>query len=329
MKNPIQLGIVGYGNLGQGVVSVLPDNPDCHLRAIFTRRDPSSIKAAEGLPLVPLDTILDWKQRLDVLLLCTGSATDLPAMAPALAAHFNIVDSYDNHTQIPAHFAAVDHAAKQAGTLALISAGWDPGLFSLFRVYSSAVLPQGKSYTFWGKGISQGHSDAIRRIPGVRDARQYTIPSPRALEQLARGETPNLSPQQMHTRLCLVLAEDGADHDAIEQAIRTMTAYFTGYETTVHFLTSMEWQSLPTGLAHGGQVLHNGNTGTQHENRQRMSFQLQLDSNPQFTASVMVACARAVFAMHHRGEIGCRTILDVPPAALSPFTEETLLQKML
>lgn len=324
---PIRIGIAGYGNLGRGVVSVLPHYPDLHLEAIFCRRSITDIPEAAHLPIFPLNTILSWKSQLDVLLLCTGSATDLPVMAPALAEHFNLVDSYDNHACIPAHYAAVDKAAKQSETLALISAGWDPGLFSIFRAYSTAILPQGKSYTFWGKGVSQGHSDAIRRIPGVRNARQYTIPSSLALERLAQGELPDFTPQEMHKRLCFVLPEEHADRSAIEQAIRTMPAYFAGYETEIHFLTPEEWQALPTGLAHGGRVLHRGITGS--DNRQDLSFRLQLDSNPQFTASVLVACARAVFTMHQRGVCGCCTMLDIPPSALLPASANPFSGKIL
>jgi diaminopimelate dehydrogenase len=263
------------------------------------------------------------------MILCGGSATDLPTMTPAFARTFNVIDSFDNHSKIPEHFAAVDAAAAQAGTVAVISAGWDPGLFSVNRLYASAILPQGKDYTFWGKGVSQGHSDAVRRLPGVLDARQYTIPVPEAMDRVRAGENPELTTREKHTRLCYVVAEEGADKAAIEQAIKTMPAYFADYDTTVEFITAEEMKRDHAGLPHGGSVIRSGVTGWKGENRQTIEYKLTLDSNPQFTASVLVACARAAVRMKARGITGCQTIFDIAPADLSPKSREELLAHML
>ncbi len=330
MDQSVRIGIVVYGNLGQGVECILPQTPDLALNAIFTRRPPHTLQTrTPAVPVVSIEEVLAWKDRIDVLILCGGSATDLPAMTPALAAHFNVVDSFDNHSAIPAHFAAVNRAAASAGTLAVISAGWDPGLFSLHRLYASAILPQGRTYTFWGRGVSQGHSDAIRRIPGVLDARQYTLPVLEAQAQVRRGENPNLTPRQMHTRLCYVAAEDGADRAAIETAIKTMPAYFADYDTTVEFVSLEELRNQHGGLPHGGSVIRSGTTGWSGEHHHTVEYHLELDSNPEFTASVLAACARAAFALHQRGETGCRTLPDIAPADLSPLSRQELLSQLL
>ena len=330
MSDKIRIGIVGYGNLAKGVESAIPQNQDMELKAVFTRRNPESVKIrSANVPVVSTEDILSWKGQIDVLILCAGSATDLPAMTPQLAAHFNVIDSFDTHARIPEHFADVDAAAKKAGTLGVISAGWDPGLFSLNRLYASAVLPEGETYTFWGKGVSQGHSDAIRRIPGVIDARQYTIPVPEALERVRKGENPVLSTREKHTRLCYVVAEEGADQAAIETAIKTMPNYFADYDTTVNFISMEEMKRDHAGLPHGGSVIRSGVTGWDKENHQTIEYQLNLQSNPQFTASVLVACARAAARLHARGEVGCRSLFDIAPADLSPLSREELLKKLL
>ena len=329
-NRPIRIGIVGYGNLARGVEAAIPRNPDLTLSAIFTRRDPASIHPmTAGVPVVSAQDILSWKGKLDVLILCAGSATDLPVMTPALAAHFNVVDSFDNHSHIPAHYGVVNTAATAAGTLAVISAGWDPGLFSVNRLYAAAILPQGNTYTFWGKGVSQGHSDAIRRIPGVADARQYTVPVPEALDRVRRGEDPQLTTREKHTRLCYVVAEEGADLQEIETAIKTMPSYFADYDTTVHFISQEELNRDHAGLPHGGSVIRSGVTGLQNENRQTIEYHLDLDSNPQFTASVLVACARAAVVMRERGETGCRTMLDIAPVDLTAMSREEMLAHLL
>ena len=326
----IKLGIVGYGNLARGVECAIRQNPDTVLSAVFTRRDPASVKIlTPDVPVLPLDSISQWIGRIDVMLLCGGSATDLPKMTPALAQDFNVIDSFDNHANIPAHFEAVDAAAKAGGHMAVISVGWDPGLFSVNRLYASAVLPEGKDYTFWGKGVSQGHSDAVRRIPGVLDARQYTIPVPEALEQVRSGASPELTTRQKHTRYCYVVAEEGADLAAIEEAIKTMPNYFADYDTTVEFITAEQMRKDHSGLPHGGNVIRTGITGWNGECRQTIEYKLSLDSNPQFTASVLVACARAAARMHSRGITGCHTIFDIAPADLTARSRQDILAHML
>ena len=326
----VRIGIVGYGNLAKGVECAIRQNPDMQLQAVFTRRDPASVKIlTPDVPVVPLAETAAWKDKIDVMLLCGGSATDLPRMTPELAGDFNVIDSFDTHANIPAHFAKVDAAATQSGHIAVISVGWDPGLFSVNRLYASAVLPQGKDYTFWGKGVSQGHSDAVRRIPGVADCRQYTIPVPEALDAVRRGEDPEFTTRQKHTRYCYVVAEEGADKAAIETAIKTMPNYFADYDTTVEFITAEQMQRDHAGLPHGGSVIRSGVTGWNGENRQTIEYKLTLDSNPQFTASVLVAAARAAMKMKARGETGCRTIFDLAPADLSPISREEMLAHML
>jgi len=326
----IRIGIVGYGNLAKGAECAIRQNPDMTLVAIFTRRDPEKLQIrTPNVPVVSTADVAQWKGKLDVLLLCGGSATDLPEMTPSLARDFCVVDSYDNHSCIPAHYQAVDAAAKAGGKVALISAGWDPGLFSVNRLYATAVLPQGKDYTFWGKGVSQGHSDAVRRIPGVVDARQYTIPVEDALSRVRSGEAPELTTRQKHTRYCYVAVEPGADKAAIENAIKTMPGYFADYDTTVEFVDISVLETEHKGLPHGGHVIRSGVTGWNEENKQTIEYTLMLDSNPQFTSSVLVACARAVKRMADRGETGCKTLFDVPPVDLCYQSREELIAHML
>lgn len=326
----IRVGIMGYGNLGRGVECALKQNPDMELTAVFTRRDPGSVKIlTEGVNVYPAKDAKDLADQVDVLILCGGSATDLPEQTPEYAKYFNVVDSFDTHAKIPEHFAAVDKAAREAGNTAVISAGWDPGMFSLNRLYGSAVLPDGKDYTFWGRGVSQGHSDAIRRIAGVKDARQYTIPVENALEAIRSGETPELTTRQKHTRECFVVAEEGADLAAIEKEIVTMPNYFADYDTTVHFISQEEMERDHRSLPHGGFVIRSGKTGWNLEHNHVIEYSLKLDSNPEFTSSVIVACARAAYRMKQEGMTGCKTILDLPPAYLSSKSGEELRKELL
>ncbi len=326
----IKIGIVGYGNLAKGVECAIRQNPDMTLAGVFTRRDPSTVKIlTPNVPVQKLEDAQSWKDKIDVMILCGGSAKDLPEMTPAFARDFNVIDSFDTHANIPAHFAAVDAAAAESGHIAVISVGWDPGLFSVNRLYAGAILPQGKDYTFWGKGVSQGHSDAVRRIPGVVDCRQYTIPVPEALDRVRSGENPELTAREKHTRYCYVVAEDGADKAAIEAAIKTMPNYFADYDTIVEFITAEEMKRDHSGLPHGGSVIRSGVTGWEGESHQTIEYKLTLDSNPQFTASVLVAMARAAMRMKSRGITGCQTIFDVAPADLSPMTREDMLAHLL
>ena len=326
----IRIGILGYGNLGRGVECALRQNPDMELKAVFTRRDPAKVSIlTQGAPVLPAEELPQWKDKIDVLILCGGSATDLPVQTPQCAALFHVVDSFDTHAKIPEHFARVDAAARNSGHVAVISAGWDPGLFSLNRLYGQCVLPQGASYTFWGKGVSQGHSDAVRRVEGVKDARQYTIPVESALEAVRSGSQPQLTTRQKHTRECFVVAEEGADKARIEAEIKAMPNYFADYDTTVHFITEEELQRDHAGIPHGGFVLRSGKTGWNEENTHVMEYSLRLDSNPEFTSSVLVACARAAFRMAQEGAAGCKTLLDIPPACLSPQDGETLRRELL
>ena len=325
-----RIGIVGYGNLAKGVECAIRQNPDMTLAAVFTRRDPNSVQIlTPNVPVLSLAEAENYQDKIDVMILCGGSAKDLPTMTPEFAKTFHVVDSFDTHANIPAHFAAVDTAAKESGHIAFISVGWDPGLFSLNRLYAAAILPQGKDYTFWGKGVSQGHSDAVRRISGVADCRQYTIPVPEALERVRSGENPELTTREKHTRLCYVVAEEGADKAAIEEAIKTMPNYFADYDTTVEFISAEEMARDHSGLPHGGSVIRSGVTGWNGECRQTIEYKLTLDSNPQFTASVLVACARAAMKMKARGITGCQTIFDAAPADLSPLSREELLAHTL
>ena len=324
----IRIGILGYGNLGRGVESAVRQNPDMELIGVFTRRDPSSVITA-GAKVFHTDEAVNMKDQIDVMILCGGSATDLPVQTPKFAQYFNVIDSFDTHAKIPEHFAAVDAAAKQSGKVAVISVGWDPGLFSVSRLYAGAVLPDGSDYTFWGKGVSQGHSDAIRRIEGVLDARQYTIPVPAALEAVRAGQAPSLSTREKHTRECFVVAAEGADLARIEREIVTMPNYFDEYDTTVHFISAEELQRDHSGIPHGGFVIRSGKTGLNRENSHVIEYSLKLDSNPEFTSSVLVAFARAAFRMNAEGQTGCKTIFDIPPALLSPKSGEELRKTLL
>ena len=325
----MKIAIYGYGNLGRGVECAVRQNPDAELFGVFTRRDPQSVKTLTGAKVYPASEVKKYRDEIDVLILCGGSATDLPEATPALAGDFNVIDSFDTHAKIPEHFARVDEAAKAGGKVALISGGWDPGMFSLNRLYASAILPEGSDYTFWGRGVSQGHSDAIRRIPGVKDARQYTVPVPEALERVRNGEEPTLTTREKHTRECFVVAEEGADKAAIEKAIKTMPNYFSDYDTTVTFITEEELLRDHAGLPHGGFVIRTGRTGLEKEHRHTVEYKLTLDSNPEFTASVLLALARAVNRLAGRGETGCKTVFDIAPADLSPLSPEELRAKML
>jgi len=318
MTSKIRVAILGYGNLGRGVEAAMPYNTDMTLVGVFTRRPPEAVKTLTDVPVYHVDELLAMKDAVDVLILCGGSATDLPVQSPEWAHHFNIVDSFDNHSKIPEHFAAVDASASSGGKTALISAGWDPGMFSLQRLLGNCVLPNGQDYTFWGKGVSQGHSDAIRRIEGVKDAKQYTIPVDAALERVRAGENPELTAREKHLREFFVVAEEGADLARIEREIKTMPAYFEPYDTTVHFITQDELDRDHAGIPHGGFVLRSGVTGLSGETSQLIEYRLTLGSNPEFTSSVLVACARAVVRMDKAGMHGCKTIFDVPPAWLSP-----------
>ena len=325
----IRIGIYGYGNLGRGVESAITQNPDMTLVGVFTRRAPESVKTMTGAPVFSDQALIAKKDDIDVLILCGGSAKDLPVQTPLLASHFHVVDSFDTHAKIPTHFKAVDAAAKAAGKLALISVGWDPGMFSLNRLYASAVLPDGEDYTFWGRGVSQGHSDAIRRIDGVLDARQYTVPVESALARVRSGEAPVLTTREKHTRECYVVAKEGADTARIEKEIKEMPNYFADYDTTVTFITMEEMKEKHAALPHGGRVIRTGRTGLGREHTHAIEYSLRLDSNPEFTSSVLVAYARAIFRMAQKGETGCKTVLDVPPALLSPLSYEELLAKLL
>ncbi|MBQ9058192.1 MAG: diaminopimelate dehydrogenase [Atopobiaceae bacterium] len=325
----MKVAIAGYGNLGRGVEAAVSAAPDMELSAIFTRRAPDSLKPATDCPVLPYSSIADHAAELDVVVLCGGSATDLPTQTPELASLVNVVDSFDTHAKIPEHFAAVDAAAQAAGTIGIISCGWDPGLFSLARVYAGAALPSGADYTFWGRGVSQGHSDAIRRIRGVVDARQYTVPVPQAMERVRAGEQPELSTRDKHTRECFVVAEEGADLAAIEEAIVTMPNYFADYDTTVTFISQEELNREHAGLPHGGSVIRSGALGLEGEFDTTIEFSLKLESNPYFTGSVLTAAARAAVRLFEDGQTGARTMLDIPPALLSPLSAEELRAHLL
>ncbi|WP_353987740.1 diaminopimelate dehydrogenase [Ruicaihuangia caeni] len=327
MNDKIRIGIAGYGNLGRGVEAAIAKNSDMELVGVFTRRDPQTVSAAAGTAVFPWSALADHRDTIDVLVLCGGSKSDLPVQSPELAASFNIVDSYDTHARIPEHFAAVDAAAAEAGTTALISAGWDPGLFSLNRVFGEAVLPDGETYTFWGRGLSQGHSDAIRRLDGVAGGVQYTLPVKAAIEQVRSGIRPALSTREKHTRECFVVLEDGADAEAVREAIVTMPDYFADYDTTVHFISPEELARDHAAMPHGGFVIRSGNTSAEHS--QVVEYRLALDSNPEFTSSVLVAYARAVHRLAAAGQHGAKTVFDVPPGLLSPRSPEELRAELL
>ena len=323
----MKIAIAGYGNLGRGVELSITQNPDCELFGVFTRRAPETVKTATGAKVYHIDDILNYKDEIDVVVICGGSATDLPKQTPELAKNFCVVDSFDTHAKIPEHFAAVDESAKASGKVAVISAGWDPGMFSINRLYGACILPDGKDYTFWGKGVSQGHSDAIRRIDGVLDAKQYTIPVPAALDAVRSGENPELTTREKHTRECFVVAEEGADLARIEEEIKTMPNYFADYDTFVHFITKEELERDHSGIPHGGFVIRSGKTAG--GNNHIIEYSLKLDSNPEFTASVLVACARAAYRMNKDGITGAKTIFDIAPSYLSMKSGEELRKEIL
>ena len=326
----IRIGIMGYGNLGRGVECAVRQNPDMELAAVFTRRAPETVNILTKTAAVcRAEDAASWKEKIDVLILCGGSATDLPKQTPEYAKLFNVVDSFDTHARIPEHFANVDAAARESGKIAVISVGWDPGMFSLNRMYANAILPEGKDYTFWGRGVSQGHSDAIRRIPGVKDAKQYTIPVESALEAARSGKNPELTTREKHTRECFVVLEEGADAAKVEQEIKTMPNYFADYDTTVHFISQEELDKNHSGIPHGGFVLRSGVTGWEKEHHHLIEYSLKLDSNPEFTSSVIVAYARAACRMAKEGQTGCKTVFDIPPAYLSAKSGEELRASML
>lgn len=326
----IRIGILGYGNLGRGVECAIRQNPDMELAVVFTRREPKDVSILTKTAVVcHVSEAAGWKDKIDVLILCGGSATDLPVQTPEYVKYFNVVDSFDTHARIPEHFANVDAAAKESGKLGIISVGWDPGMFSLNRMYANAILPEGSDYTFWGKGVSQGHSDALRRIEGVKNAKQYTIPVEQALESVRSGENPVLSTREKHTRECFVVLEEGADAERIEQEIKTMPNYFADYDTTVHFISEEELQKNHSGIPHGGFVLRSGVTGWEKEHKHLIEYSLKLDSNPEFTSSVIVAYARAAYRLASEGQTGCRTVFDIAPAYLSAKSGEELRASML
>lgn len=326
----IRIGILGYGNLGRGVECAVRQNPDMELKAVFTRRDPQNVEIlTDSARVCGISRVKEWKDRIDVLILCGGSATDLPQQTPEYAKMFHVVDSFDTHARIPEHFANVDASAKEAGKVAVISAGWDPGMFSLNRMYASAILPEGRDYTFWGRGVSQGHSDAIRRVLGVKDGKQYTIPVESALEAVRNGENPELTARQKHTRECFVVLEDGADAAKVEEEIRTMPDYFSDYDTTVHFISQEELKRDHSEIPHGGFVLRSGVTGWEKEHSHLIEYRLKLDSNPEFTSSIIAAYARAAYRLAMEGQSGCKTVFDIAPAYLSPKSGEELRKTML
>ena len=326
----IRIGILGYGNLGRGVECAIKQNPDMELAAVFTRRDPGDVKIlTENVPVCRIADAADWKEKIDVMILCGGSATDLPVQTPEFARMFNVIDSFDTHARIPEHYANVDAAAKEGKKVGIISAGSDPGTLSLNRLYANAILPEGKDYTFWGKGVSQGHSDAVRRVEGVKDAKQYTIPVEAALEAVRNGENPELTTREKHTRECFVVLEEGADAAKVEEEIKTMPNYFSDYDTTVHFISEEELKRDHSGIPHGGFVLRSGKTGWDGENSHLIEYSLKLDSNPEFTSSVLVAYARAAYRLSQEGVSGCRTVFDIAPAYLSAKSGEELRKSML
>ena len=326
----IKIGILGYGNLGRGVECAVKQNDDMELVAVFTRRNPEDVKIlTETATVCNVADVEDWKDKIDVMIICGGSATDLPKQTPVYAKMFNLIDSFDTHARIPEHFANVDAAAKEGGHVGIISVGWDPGMFSLNRLYANAILPDGNDYTFWGKGVSQGHSDAIRRVEGVKDGKQYTIPVEAALKAVRNGENPELTTRQKHTRECFVVLEEGADAAKVEEEIKTMPNYFSDYDTTVHFISEEELKANHSGIPHGGFVLRSGKTGWDGENKHLIEYSLKLDSNPEFTSSVLIAYARAAYRLASEGQSGCKTVFDIAPAYLSAKSGEELRKHML
>ena len=326
----IRIGILGYGNLGKGVELAVKAAPDMELVAVFTRRDPASVKiTTDTAKVVSADKVEEYKDKIDVMIICGGSATDLPEQTPKYAKMFNVIDTFDTHANIPEHFANVDKAAKEGGNIAIISCGWDPGMFSLARMYANAILPNGNDYTFWGKGVSQGHSDAIRRVEGVADARQYTIPVDDAIARVRAGENPELTTRQKHTRECFVVLKEGADPKQVEHDIVTMPNYFSDYDTTVHFISQEELDRDHSGIPHGGFVFRTGTTGADHENKHVIEYSLKLDSNPEFTTSVLMAFARAAVRMKEAGEVGCKTVFDIAPKYLLAMDEGEMRAHLL
>ena len=326
----MRIGILGHGNLGRGVECAIRQNPDMELVAVFTRRAPEQVSIlTKEAAVCSVNDVEQWTDKIDVMILCGGSATDLPEQTPKYARMFHVVDSFDTHANIPEHFAKVDAAAKESGHIGMISVGWDPGMFSLNRMYANAILPEGRDYTFWGKGVSQGHSDAIRRVEGVKDGKQYTIPVEAALDAVRNGEDPELTTRQKHTRECFVVLEEGADPKKVEEEIKTMPNYFADYDTTVHFISEEELKAEHSGIPHGGFVIRSGKTGWEKEHKHVIEYSLKLDSNPEFTASVIVAYARAAYRMAEEGQRGCKTVLDVPPAYLSAKDGQTLRKELL
>ena len=326
----IKIGIMGYGNLGRGVECAVKQNSDMELAAVFTRRDPSTVSIlTDSAKVCSVNDIDAWKDKIDVMIICGGSATDLPKQTPELAKKFNVIDSFDTHARIPEHFANVDAAAKSGNKTAVISVGWDPGMFSLNRLYANAILPDGKDYTFWGKGVSQGHSDAIRRVEGVKNGKQYTIPVDAALEAVRNGENPELTTRQKHTRECFVVLEEGADAAKVEAEIKNMPNYFSDYDTTVHFISEEELERDHSGIPHGGFVLRSGKTGWNGENSHIIEYSLKLDSNPEFTSSVLCAYARAAYRLSNEGQHGCKTVFDIAPAYLSAQSGEEIRAHLL
>ena len=326
----IRIGIYGYGNLGRGVESAIRQNKDMELVAVFTRRSPEAVKIrTQGVAVCHADDIESYKDKIDVLILCGGSATDLPVQTPEMAKHFNVIDSFDTHARIPEHFERVNASAKASGRVAVISVGWDPGMFSLMRAYGLAILPDGKDYTFWGKGVSQGHSDAIRRVEGVLDGKQYTIPVEAALEAVRSGANPDLSVREKHVRECFVVAKEGADKAKIKKEIKEMKNYFADYDTTVHFISKEELDRDHSGIPHGGFVIRSGKTGLASENNHIIEYRLKLDSNPEFTSSVLVAYARAAYRLNKEGQSGCKTVLDIAPSYLAQLSQEELYKTLL
>lgn len=327
--NKIRIGITGYGNLGKGVEYAVESSDDMVLAGIFSRRSPEQIKPRTGVPVYSMEQAAQMKNQIDVMIVCGGSANDLPVQTAQLAEHFNLVDSFDTHAKIPEHFENVDKISKQSKKISIISAGWDPGMFSLNRLYSQAILPNGSDYTFWGKGVSQGHSDAIRRIDGVLDAKQYTIPVESALERVRSGEQPELTTREKHTRECFVVAKDDADLKFIENQIKTMPNYFADYDTTVHFISKDEFEAKHSGIPHGGVVFRTGTTGENQKNKHIIEYRLTLDSNPEFTAGVLTACARAAYRLNKEGRSGCKTLFDIPPSYLHQQSPEELRKNLL
>ena len=325
----IRIGIYGYGNLGKGVEAAITQNPDLTAVGVFTKRDPATVQTRSGIPVYSAEKALEMTDEIDVMIICGGSSTDLPKQTPYLANYFNVIDSFDTHAKIPEHLKNVDEAATAKNKLAIISVGWDPGMFSLARLYSSSVLVDGKDYTFWGKGVSQGHSDAIRRIDGVQDAKQYTVPVEEALRSVRNAENPKLTTRQKHTRECFVVAKEGADKARIEAEIKSMPNYFADYDTTVTFISQEELNEKHSGIPHGGFVIRSGKTGLNGEHSHVIEYSLKLDSNPEFTASVLVAYARACYRMQKQGANGCKTVFDIPPAYLSPLSRDEIIKSML